>query len=328
MLDRIPRPVQIMLILTVFALGAALGTNAVLAKLMTPSPAKLAAARAASPNAVVRASGAPGTSAPDEPVPVVANIAGSTGAKLLAHFLGPIERRNIFDSTNREPVKATETPDDGEVTKKSELQATLISTMEAADPHWSTALIAAAGGGPAVYMIGEQLLTAKIHDIRRPDATNCAKVILENNGEFEYLSACEEGNKRAPAAAAKAAKPVAKNGRHTYEIKDLGSGKFEIPQKDLEYALGNLDKMGREARVVPNFADGQPNGWKVFSIRRTSALRQMGVKNNDVLTAINGHDLSNTEKALEVYGKLQSEKSFSVEVLRNGEPMTLEYEVR
>ncbi len=80
--------------------------------------------------------------------------------------------------------------------------------------------------------------------------------------------------------------------------------------------------------MVPNFADGQPNGWKVFSIRRTSALRQMGIKNNDVLTAVNGHDLSNTEKALEVYGKLQSEKSFSLEVLRNGEPMTLEYEVR
>jgi type II secretory pathway component PulC len=54
----------------------------------------------------------------------------------------------------------------------------------------------------------------------------------------------------------------------------------------------------------------------------------MGIKNNDVLTAVNGHDLSNTEKALEVYGKLQSEKSFSLEVLRNGEPMTLEYEVR
>jgi general secretion pathway protein C len=86
--------------------------------------------------------------------------------------------------------------------------------------------------------------------------------------------------------------------------------------------------MAREARVVPNFADGQTNGFKVFAIRRNSALRKMGLKNNDVLTSVNGYDLSNTEKALELYGKLQAEKSFSLEILRNGEPVTLEYNIR
>ena len=333
MLDRIPRPVRIMLILAVFALGAALGANAMLAKLLTPPADKLAEARAAASDTVV-ASGA-GPEAPDataDPSPVAASNTRSQGRKLLQYFLNPIRKRNIFDSeANPEATPAPGPADpDGEVTKKSEINATLISTMEAEDPSWSTALIAANGGGAAVYMIGEQLLTAKIRDIKRPILDRCARVILENNGELEYLSACDEktGKRTAAAKPDKPKKPKNKSGRHKYAIKDLGNGKYEIPQDDVSYALGNLDKLGREARVVPNFADGQPNGWKVFSIRRTSALRQMGIKNNDVLTAVNGHDLSNTEKALEVYGKLQSEKSFSLEVLRNGEPMTLEYEVR
>ena len=96
----------------------------------------------------------------------------------------------------------------------------------------------------------------------------------------------------------------------------------------MKYALDNLDKMAREARVVPNFADGKTNGFKVFAIRRNSALRNMGLKNNDVLTSVNGFDLSNTEKALEIYSKLQSEKSLSLEVLRDGQPVTLEYDIR
>jgi general secretion pathway protein C len=330
MLDRIPRPVQIMMILAVFALGAALGTNAMLAKVLTPSPAKLAAARSAAAPSVVAdaARGGDGADVPEAPEPVLSAQAG--GKKLLAHYLSPIKRRNIFDS-EANPDAAPPTPgpqDPDEVTKKSEINATLISTMEAADPSWSTALIAAAGKGPAVYMIGEQILTAKIRDIKRPLKDQCARVILENNGELEYLSACDEKGKKPKAVASKAKDKKKPGGRHKYSIEDKGNGKFDIPQGDIDYVLGNLDKLGREARVVPNFADGSPNGWKVFSIRRTSALRQMGIKNNDVLTAVNGHDLSNTEKALEVYGKLQSDKSFSLEVLRNGEPMTLEYEVR
>ena len=80
--------------------------------------------------------------------------------------------------------------------------------------------------------------------------------------------------------------------------------------------------------MVPNFADGATNGFKVFSIRRNSALRKMGLKNNDVLTSVNGLDLSNTEKALEIYSKLQADKHFSLELLRNGEPMTMEYDVQ
>ncbi len=330
MLDRIPRPVQIMLILSVFALGAALGTNALLAKLLTPPAAKLAEARSSVPAVIAGGPAATGSEgAPDAPQPVASARAG--GKKLLAHYLVPIKRRNIFDSeANPEAAPAAKgTQDPDEVTKKSDIDATLISTMEAEDPNWSTALIATGKQGPAVYMIGEQLLTAKIRDIKRPLPDQCARVILENNGELEYLSACDEkGRKKATPTAAKEAKPAKKGGRHKYSIEDKGNGKYDIPQKDIDYVLGNLDKLGREARVVPNFADGQANGWKVFSIRRTSALRQMGIKNNDVLTAVNGHDLSNTEKALEVYGKLQAEKSFTLEVLRNGEPMTLEYEVR
>ncbi len=78
---------------------------------------------------------------------------------------------------------------------------------------------------------------------------------------------------------------------------------------------------------MPNFFDGETNGFKVFAIRRSSPLRRVGLKNNDVITKVNGHDLSDTEKALGIYEALQDETSFTVEILRGGEPLVLTYEI-
>ena len=253
-------------------------------------------------------------------------------------WMDPIVNRNLFDSTNallgKKDAPVEETNLDGEVDKKSEISATLIATSVASEPIWSTALISTDAEGVNVYRIDEQLLDAVIKDIQRPTFELPARVILLRNGTLEYLEAGEP--RRAGSSATKASGeesptkgPRAAAGQHDWSgIKSTGENKFEVPEADVKYALDNLDKMAREARVVPNFADGKTNGFKVFAIRRNSALRNMGLKNNDVRTSGNGFDLSNTEKALEIYSKLQSEKSLSLEVLRDGQPVTLEYDIR
>lgn len=92
-------------------------------------------------------------------------------------------------------------------------------------------------------------------------------------------------------------------------------------------ATPDQEQRTREARVVPNFVDGQTNGFKVFAIRCDSGLSQIGVKNNDVVvTNVNGHDLPDPGKALETYEQLQDETSFTVHLLRDGEPMVLTWE--
>ncbi len=346
MFDRVPRQARILALLAVFALGLALATNALIARLLTVDASKLAEA---SRRGTAVASSSPsegedqattGEAAAAEPAE--SSRSSSQRPRRLGWYQDPIVARNLFDSANA--IKDVEPggpggegdSDDG---PKSELDAVLISTSVASDPAWSTALISVSSGPREVYRRNEELLTATIVDIRAPwlDETGShhpARVVVIRDGRREYLEVGEapkpgarrKGDKKEAKASKK---PKRKSGRHTWDgIHDLGGGKYSVEQSEIDYALANLDKLSREARIVPNFADGQTNGFKVFSIRRSSALRKMGLKNNDVLTSVNGFDLSDTEKALEIYSKLQSDKSFSLEILRNGEPMTLEYSVQ
>ena len=336
MVERIPRPVVILALLAIFALGLALGTNAFIARQLRVSPERLAAARAGAPTSTTATAAADEGADADggaEPDDAAAEAREPrTRARKIGFWQDPIVKRNIFDSTNALAGKPPEEPKDpsadGEVDKVSDLAATLIATSVASDPIWSTALIST-DDGVDVYRIDETILDATIKDIQRPTLERAARVIVLRDGTLEYLEAGDQKKRTKPTPGAKKDTKPTKPGRKTWEgIKKTGDNKYDIPEDDVKYALDNLDKMAREARVVPNFADGQTNGFKVFSIRRNSALRKMGLKNNDVLTSVNGFDLSNTEKALEIYSKLQAEKSFSLEIMRNGEPVTMEYDIR
>ena len=328
-----------LLLLAVFALGLALGVNALFAKLLTVDPARLAAATASPDSADTAAttsaepkSGAAGKAPKAKPV-------SSAGRKKLSYFLDPILKRNIFDSTATAAGAASSDAvggADGDA-RKSELEATLIAVAVATKPIWSTALISTGAGAVQLYQIGDPLLTAVVHDIQRPYLSedgkhHPARVLVMRDGTLEFIDAGGPAPKAKKKAGKKKAKKKAgkkKGGRHKWTgIRKTGDNKYAIDQSEVDYALGNLDKLSREARVVPNFQDGATNGFKVFSIRRNSALRKMGVKNNDVLTGVNNFDLSNTQKALEIYSKLQTEKTFRLDILRNGEPMTLEYDIQ
>ena len=339
-LQRIPRWLIPYLIVSLFALGAALGVNAFVAKSLSVDPARLASLELP---AETDSGAAP---APTGQEPKVQNSGKTSkktttgGARKLSFFLTPILNRNLFDSANS--LSTTISEDEGEQTeeiRKSDLDIQLLATAEATDPRWSTALLSAESEPPQVYRIGDAILEAILHDIKRPwldtdGGHHPARIVVKRDGQLEYIDAGGKAKKKGKKKGKKKdkkkdKKKTKRGGRHQWTgIHDQGGGKYSIEQKEVDWALGNLDKLSREARVVPNFADGATNGFKVFSIRRNSALRKMGLKNNDVLTSVNGLDLSNTEKALEIYSKLQADKHFSLELLRNGEPMTLEYDVQ
>ena len=341
MLDRVPRPLWILALLAMLALGLALGVNALLAKTLAVDPERMASLRAGAP-APVSAAGAPseedgdGSLTSAEPSE---RRSGTQRPRRLNWFQDPIVRRNLFDSANAlfgKPETPAGPGEPGEEAKKSDLDVVLLSTSVATDPGWSSALVTVSSTAPELYRINDPLLDATIVDIRSPwlDTSGThhpARMVVLRGGEREYIDAGAapkpSARRKAPATATE--RPARSSGRHSWDgIHADGDGKWRIEQGEVDYALANLDKMAREARVVPNFQDDQTNGWKVFSIRRNSALRKMGLKNNDVLTSVNGFDLGDTEKALEVYSKLQTEKSFTLEILRNGEPMTLEYTIQ
>jgi type II secretory pathway component PulC len=83
------------------------------------------------------------------------------------------------------------------------------------------------------------------------------------------------------------------------------------------------------ARAIPHRGpDGELDGYRLSGIRRNSVLSQLGIRNGDVIHAVNGHSLSSVQDAMGAYQGLQSESGFAFDVTRRGQKMNMEYDVR
>lgn len=101
-----------------------------------------------------------------------------------------------------------------------------------------------------------------------------------------------------------------------------------IAREELEEATQDMNKLLTQARLVPNFTGGVADGFRIFSIVPSSLFEKVGLKNGDILHGINGVELKDPEKALQVYQLLKDNDRFVIDLMRAGQKMTLNYEVR
>ena len=105
-------------------------------------------------------------------------------------------------------------------------------------------------------------------------------------------------------------------------------GLYEVKRAALERVLEDVNSLSRAARVVPASRDGVLVGFKIFGIRVASFYSVLGLRNGDVVTAVNGHPMTSPEQALEAYALVRRAKKVVVSLERRGLPMTLTYLLR
>lgn len=95
-----------------------------------------------------------------------------------------------------------------------------------------------------------------------------------------------------------------------------------------------MESLGRDvsslmmrARIVPYMKDGKASGFKLYAIRRGSLYSRLGFANGDVVAKINDQQIGTPEKALDIYQKLRDAKTFTVDIIRHGEPRQHVYRI-
>src|SRR5262249_36632557 len=101
-----------------------------------------------------------------------------------------------------------------------------------------------------------------------------------------------------------------------------------VPRSTVDAVLADPIKFGKGAGVVPAVKKGMPAGFKLYAIRPGSFWSKLGFQNGDTLERINGNELTDANKALDVYTKLRGNSHFSCEILRRGQPVTLEITIK
>ena len=245
-----------------------------------------------------------------------------------------ILKRNIFCSTCP-PILDEPHPDGGVIDPSTEpvktaLPLALLAIMYAPPPgsmihmKWSFAVIR----DTEIKSTGAFPMGAKIHGATVTEIEE-TRIYLDNAGKTEFLDLFEKPAPPAPPPAASAAggtdplsvemdKGIKKTGEHSYDIQ----------RGTLESVLGNMSLLSRSARIVPEMRDGKAAGFRLYAVKPDGPFAKIGMQNGDVISSINGLEITSPEKALEVYAKLKSASHLTLGMETNGKKVTQDYNIR
>jgi general secretion pathway protein C len=220
-----------------------------------------------------------------------------------------IADRNIFNSSAH-GLEGLANGNTGPVFKSS-LDAKLLGTV-AGSTEYAYAVIQLSND-ISVYRVKDSIGNAVVLAIERK------KVILLHNGAKEEISMFEEGNQGMAGA------PPSTAGNN---IQKVGQGNYVIPESQFKSATQNMGELLTQARVVPNIAGNNINGYRIFAITPGSLYANIGLQDGDVIHSVNGIRITTPESAMQLFQQLQNEKRFTVTIDRNGQSMTLNYTVQ
>jgi general secretion pathway protein C len=173
-----------------------------------------------------------------------------------------------------------------------------------------------------LYHVGDMILgEAKLIAVSRN------KVYLERDGKQEILEVYEKAEEK-PGEMPAGTPPVRRPIPTGTGIRRLSGDQYRIPREDLKGAFENMNQLLTQVRVVPNFKDGEPDGFKLLSIKRGSIIHQAGLRDGDIVKRVNGIEIDSPEKAFEIYEQVKNEPLITVEVVRGASRKTFRYDVR
>jgi general secretion pathway protein C len=121
----------------------------------------------------------------------------------------------------------------------------------------------------------------------------------------------------APAAAAPAGGGVAG-----------GGGNYVIDQRALNAALDNIGQAMTDARLLPSVKDGKVEGFRASEVKPQGIFGTIGIRNGDVLLRMNDFPIDSPEKAIQSFASLKGQSRIKLDLIRDGQPTTFNYDIR
>jgi len=154
-------------------------------------------------------------------------------------------------------------------------------------------------------------------------AVEARTATLMRGGRKVVLEITESNAEAATGDSTAAGEGAAGNGIH-----QVGENRYLVDRGEVDHSIENLSTVVTQMRAVPYLKDGKSIGFRVFNIRAGSLFERMGLKNGDVIQAVNGTTLDDPTRALALLDEVQAADEISVDLLRDDHPNTLTYSIR
>jgi type II secretion system protein C len=90
----------------------------------------------------------------------------------------------------------------------------------------------------------------------------------------------------------------------------------------------DIEIMLTKGIIEPYTIDGQVEGLKITGLENIRGAEELGLKNGDIIRAVNGQRLTSKQKAFQIFKKARSQAAANIELLRGNENKTLSFSLR
>ncbi len=147
-------------------------------------------------------------------------------------------------------------------------------------------------------------------------------IILERQGQREYLKLDEDHQPRAPARPGKSQQLASLKW-----IRNESDNSWSLDKNELKKILANPGQVISGVRIVPAFIQGKTSGFKLFSIRPGSLVSQLGFRNGDIVNKVDGYSLNGPEIAFELFQRLKTARQVEINLTRRGKSFMHNYRI-
>ncbi len=224
-----------------------------------------------------------------------------------------IKERNLFRLQRKQPIEIVEDKVDIAELKTTELKLKLWGTVTGQTAETYAVIEDTKLRKQTLYRVNDTVQNAIVKEIHRE------KVILDVDGTYEVLemekikSASASSRRRSGSSAKTSKQPVQTN--------------ITLKRDKIETAVNDLNSLMKQIRIRPHFKDGNPDGLTISGIRSKSIFSDMGLRNGDVITGVDGNKIESVDDALKLYENLQSSSGVQIEIRRRGQLRTIDYKI-
>jgi general secretion pathway protein C len=112
-------------------------------------------------------------------------------------------------------------------------------------------------------------------------------------------------------------------------VREILPNRYVLDRSTVNSNLNNMAALFTQVRAIPNLGpDGQSHGFKLSEIQPDSIFQQIGLRDGDVLTGVGGQSVGDPAKAMQLLATLRNQNSISLTVMRDGQPVQLQYNIR
>jgi len=222
-----------------------------------------------------------------------------------------IKRLKLFGDPAAEPEIEQIVVQDAPQTR---LNLTLTGVVATNEDNTGTAVVAQSGR-QAVYSIGEKIegTNASVQEVF------VDRIIIRNGAQMETLMLDgKDFEKMVQTNAPKTASARNMPSKAPSLKRQLSNVNSPVSREQIAALRQKPDSFSTFIKVSPIRENGDLQGYRVNPGSDTSLFAATGLRNNDVVTEINGLDLTNIGQAMEAMRIMRSAKEMQITVKRNG----------